>query len=386
MALGTKTFTQMLQDWAAAAQGACNTLLDFAIGAILRAISEAQAGVGLWLESLILQLLVTTRLSTSSGTAVDTFVGDFGLTRLGAVAATGQVTFSRYTPTNAATIPVGTLIQTADGTQTFQVIADTTQSAYSASLNAYVIPAGTTSITATVQAVVGGTGGNISAGTLTVLQSAISGVDTVSNAAAFTNGSASETDAALKARFQAFILGLSRGDYYGLETALLATGLTVQWTLTEGYNYNGSVRAGYYFVVADDGTGSPSAAFMQAIWTAVFSVRPLGIQAGVFPPTILNASVSMAIVTAAGYVHNTVCAQVAALGAANINALGLGNGLPWSILSSWAYSVPGVIGVSDVYLNDETGDSASIAGAPTQSGVFSTAKLQTIKCNNFDVS
>jgi len=49
----------------------------------------------------------------------------------------------------------------------------------------------------------------------------------------------------------------------------------------------------------------------------------------------------MILTTAQGYTHSVVVAQVAALIATNINSLGLGNPLPWSILSSWAYSVPG---------------------------------------------
>jgi hypothetical protein len=56
----------------------------------------------------------------------------------------------------------------------------------------------------------------------------------------------------------------------------------------------------------------------------------------------------------------------------NINALGLGNGLPWSILSAWAYSVAGVTSVSDVLLNGQSGDAASIPAS----------KLNTIKCSS----
>lgn len=219
---GSKTFTQLLQDWAAAVQGAASVLLDFTVGSILRAISQAQGGVGLWLQYLIMQLLVTTRLATAVAAAgannavvpggpVATFVADFGLTPLPPVASSGGVTFARYTPTNAATVLVGNMLQTADGSQTFMVVADTSQAAYNATLGAYVIPAGQSSITATVQALVGGTGGNISAGTLTFIQTGIDGVDTVTNPNAFTNGVAAETNGAIQVRFVALINSLSKG-------------------------------------------------------------------------------------------------------------------------------------------------------------------------------
>ena len=57
-------------------------------------------------------------------------MADFGLTRLPAVAATGQVTFSRFTNTLQAVVPFGSLVQTADGSQKFTVVTDATNSGY----------------------------------------------------------------------------------------------------------------------------------------------------------------------------------------------------------------------------------------------------------------
>jgi hypothetical protein len=100
--------------------------LDSSVGSILRAITEANAAVSLWLQGMILQVLGVTRLATSTGTDCDSFVNDFGMTRLGASGALGSVTFSRFTATAQAVIPIGQQVQTADGTQTFQVIVDPT--------------------------------------------------------------------------------------------------------------------------------------------------------------------------------------------------------------------------------------------------------------------
>lgn len=68
----------------------------------------------------------------------------------------------------------------------------------------------------------------------------------------------------------------------------------------------------------------------------------------------------MQIGTALGYDHNIVVAQVAAAIALNTNSLGLGNQLPWSILASWAYAIPGVTTVSNILINGSTGDAATI--------------------------
>lgn len=367
MALGTKTFTQMLQDWAAVVQGACNTLLDFAIGSILRAMSEAQAGNALWLQSLILQLLVTTRLSTavaaagtnnSVGPAVDSFVADFGLTRLPSVSASGSVTFARFTPTLQATIPAdgSVILQTQDGTQSFRVVADATQSAYNATLNAYVIPANTASITATVQAVNGGTVGNISAGTLNVLQTGISGVDTVTNAGAFTNGVNAETNGALASRLVAFFNSLSKATLGAFAFAILSLQQGLQSELIENQLYSGASVNGVVTVIIDDGSGATPSGTISAVSNALNGVRAAGIQVAVFAATKLNASISVTIGVAAGYIPQTVQAAVIAALNTGIAAVGLANPFDYMMIGQICFNVPGVATVTSALLNSGTAD------------------------------
>jgi hypothetical protein len=222
---------------------------------------------------------------------------------------------------------------------------------------------------------------------VTVITSPVAGIDTVTNVAAFINGDDQESDSALKSRFSAYILGLSRGDAFGLKSSIIGTQVNVQYTLTEFYNFvDGSWHPGFFFVVADDGSGSPSAAFLQTITDAANAVRPLGTQCAVFAPTILFANVEMQIQTAVGYDHNTVVGQVSNLIGINIKQLGLGNELPYSILSSWAYAVPGVTQVAGVLLNGGSGDNASILPSrPTQDGL-SIIKYATIKPGTITVS
>jgi uncharacterized phage protein gp47/JayE len=295
-----------------------------------------------------------------------------------AVSASGNVTNAGAN--NAATI------QTSDGSQSFVVIADTTNPNYSEQLGGYTLASSVTSITVAVQAKLAGAGGNVLAGTLTVMTSPIAGIDTVNNVADFINGANQESDSALKQRFAAYILGLSRGDYYGLEASIEGTDVTVQWTLTELYNYDGSYRPGYFFVVADDGSGTPPPSFLAAITVAANAVRPLGIQCGVFPPVVLTANVSMTLTTADGYDHNTVVAQVAAAIATNINSLGLGNELPWSILSAWAYAIPGVKMVTNVLLNGASGDAASVSPFKLTQDRTTQIAYATVKAGTMTIS
>src|SRR5579872_2048657 len=129
MQLSLRNFDAIVAAGAAAVQGAARQVLDLTVGSVLRAILEANAGLGLWLQWLILQVLQTTRAATSVGTDLDSFVGDFGLARLPASAAAGSVTFARFTPVAGALVPVGTVVRTSDGAQSFAVTADPTNPA-----------------------------------------------------------------------------------------------------------------------------------------------------------------------------------------------------------------------------------------------------------------
>src|SRR5271170_5661839 len=121
MNLSLKGFTQLLEDMSAALQSSATTLVDVSVGSVIRAIFEANASVVLWLQWLILQVLQTTRASTSSGTDLDSWMMDFGLSRLPAEPSTGIVTFSRFAANLSALIQVGTTAKTTDGSLSFTV-------------------------------------------------------------------------------------------------------------------------------------------------------------------------------------------------------------------------------------------------------------------------
>ncbi len=352
MALNTLSFTTLVRQQVAAIQSACSTVLTFLVGSLELARVQAVAGVSMWLQSLVMQLLNTTRLSTSTGNDVDTFVGDFGLTREAAVAATGIVSFSRYTYTNSATIPVGTTVLTTDTTQTFTVIADTTQPLYNASLNAYVIPASQQTGAATVQAINAGTQGNVGSATITLISSAIVGVDTVTNASAFTTGVNQESDSALKARFLLYIQGLREGIKAAVASAIANLQQGFQYSLTENFAYGGASQPGYFYVVIYPST-SPEIA---AVYAAIDAIRPLGITFGVFAASPVTANIAMTATAAAGYTHAQIVTSITAAMNAWIAAVPLGGTLIWSQLYAVAYAVPGVLEVTGMTLNGGTAD------------------------------
>lgn len=356
--LNLKTFPQLVQEQAAAMQAKCAQLVDFAQGAILRAIAESNAAIALWLQADFLQVLATTRLATSTGSDVDTFVNDYGVTRLGATAATGAVTFGRFTSTVQAVIPVGAVVQTADASQQFTVVLDPTNSAYSASLGGFIMPIGVSTTTVLVKANLPAAVSNVVAGAISLLSSSIPNVDYCFNAAALAGGADAESDAQLRARFRLFIASLSKATDLAVLYAINSLHLGVQSTVTECQNYtNNTYRPGYFYVVVDDGTGTPPQSLLDLIGGTVNVVRGLGLQFDVFPPVILRADVQMIVTSGSGYDHTEVVGAVGDAVITYINELPLGKTLSYHKLSQVAFNAhPGVDDITGYFLNGSTGD------------------------------
>lgn len=359
MALTTFNFSQLVSNIATAMQASASVALNFTVGSVLRAISEAVAAVVLWLQAIILQVLTLTRAATSVGADLDSFYADFNFPRLAASNATGQVAFSRFTPTLQAVVPINAAVQTADGTQKFFVTIDITNSAYNAGLGGYVIAPSTSSVNVPVQAVNAGTQGNVLAGSISVLATAISGVDTVTNAADFINGIDAESDAAYRARFPLYLASLSKATKTAVSYAVTSLQQGLSLTITENYDYSGNYKPGTFMVVVDDGTGDPSESLLDNASSAIEAVRALGITYAVFAPVPTTANASLTLTSASGYDHASVVAAVGTALQDFINGIPLGAGLNYTQIASIAYSVPGVINVTSVQLNSATSDIAA---------------------------
>lgn len=368
--LNTKTFIQIVQTQVAAIQARSAGLLDFAVGAILRAITEAVAGVVLWLQGLILAVLAMTRLSTSEGADADSFVADFGgpivtggqatFARLPSAASVGEVTFFRFTTTGSAQVAVGSTVETTDGSQRFMVVADVLNSAYDPAFLAYVMGPGVGDVTVPVVAVAAGAAGNVLAGAVTVITSAIPGVDTVSNAEPFVGGQNAESTADMRVRWRAYILSLREAT----PAAVLYHASTVQaglkLLLVENVTRAGSPRRGFFYVMVDDGTGTPPASLIQAVAANVDIHRAAGVEFAVYAPDVVVANIVAGVNLRDGL---SVAEEVQALTDVDkaltdfVSALPLGGDIVYSQLYQVAYNAsPDVIKVASLTLNGGTAD------------------------------
>ena len=351
--LQPRSFDAIVKMIAAGVQGRSKAVLDYSIGSTLRALAEGHAGVALWIQGLILKLLLTVRASTSSGADLDTWVQDFGIFRLGATPSTGSVNFVRFTGSASTPfVPVGATMETADATQQFIVVADSSNPLFSPVSNGYTMPSFVTSITVPVQSTASGQATNALAGTVTVLTTSITGIDQIINATSFQGGVDSETDAALRVRFQQFIASLSKATVAAITYAVNSLHFGVQCTVTENKNYDGSKRFGYFYVVVDDGSGTPSDALVTAAAAAVEQVRPLAVMYGVFKPVILQVPVSMTIVANTGFDRNVVIANVGEAVRTYINTMAVGQALSYTKLMQVAFEADaGVKTINSYSLN-----------------------------------
>ena len=370
MQLQLQTFTGLVSAAAAAVQGSARQLIDLTVGSTLRALLEASASVGLWMQWLILQVLQMTRAATSAGADLDSWVADYGLTRLPAVAARGSVTFSRFSPTNSALVPLGTQVKTADAMLAFDVTQDVTNATWNAPLNGYLIPAGQAGVTVPVVAEVAGSSGNVQTNTITLISAAISGVDTVTNALAFTNGIDAETDAALRARFQNYINTRAEATPAAVGYAVQSVQQGLTWTIQENVTVLGAYLPGNFVVTINDGTGLPSATLIANVQTAVNAIRPVGSTFQVLGPSTVSASVSATVVAASGYTHAQASAAAGTAITALVDSLGMGQTLYYGAIYQAALNQSAVAALEGVTLNGGTSDVTATAAQTVTSGTI----------------
>lgn len=246
MQLPLQDFTALVRTQAAAVQGAARGLIDLSVGSVLRAVLEANASIGLWVQWLIVEVLATTRAATSAGLDLDSWVADFGLARLPSISAVGWATFSRATTGLSSVVPVGALVKTGTGTDalSFTVLADAGHPAWTGA--GYLLSGGHVAVVAPVRALAAGRAGNVRAGEMRLLASAIPGVDAVTNEAAAAGGLDAEADAALRVRFGGFIDSRTRATVGAVEFAIRGLQQGLSFAVAERMDAAGAVRAGHF--------------------------------------------------------------------------------------------------------------------------------------------
>jgi hypothetical protein len=343
--LNTQSFNQIVQGFTSAAQAASTVLLEFTVGTVNLAYAEAVAFVALWLQGLVLSILALTRAATSSGSDLDSWMADFNFARLPGVQSSGTVNYSRVVNTAQAVIPVGATFQIQSGGRVYAVILDASDPNYSASLGGYLLAIGTSSIAVPAQCTTAGVAGNLNSTTQLQMTAAVPGVDAVSYGSGFTNGIDVESDANYRARFPLYLASLASADTAAIEDAIINVQQGLANEIIENKDHPGlGTDNGSFFVVIDDGSGSPSDDLLQRVGDAIMLVRACGVRCqGAYGPTIVTPAVVLNYRVKDGFTSGSVSQGVIAAIIAKVNSTPLGAGTLFvSDIEEAALAVDGV--------------------------------------------
>ena len=352
-----RSFTDSVRDMSTAITASSGKLVDVSVGSVLRAIIEANAAIVSWVQWLILLTLQTTRASTSAGNDLDSWMADFSLSRLPAAAATGMVTFSRLATAVPARVPAGVMVKTQDGSTSFIVTIDPAHPAWQVNLNTYSVDIGAVSLTLPVMAVTPGRSGNVLPNTITLIASALAGIDFVNNAAGITGGGDPETDEEFRRRFQNFFAARSRGTVEAIGYAVSQVRRDLKHVIQENTDAAGNIRMGNILVIVDDGTGVLPDALRASLAASIDTVRPVGTMISIQPPEIVQVQILAVMEFPSSLSVDTMRSEITVALQAYVNKRSIGGTLSISRMIQMLYQAqPGIINISKIQLNGQSED------------------------------
>jgi uncharacterized phage protein gp47/JayE len=367
MPLTVYSFNTLVTNMITAIASQTSKITNFQPGSVALAITQSFAGNSLLIQQLITQMVAITRLGTSTGTDVDSFINDFGRVRLPATPATVQLTLTRSSIGVQLAVPLSTsnIVQTVQGQVQFILVADALQSSYNPVSNSYFFSQAVIQVTA--HAVIAGAAGNVGAGTITQVVAGFAGVSSVTNAAPSTSGADAETDAQVRARFPLYLASFKTSNLASVEAAVESIQAGVTYQIIEYQSYNGPgawitpIPAGvdtlaYFSVIVDDGSGAAPQSFINAVYNAVFATHAAGVRFEIDRPNDAPVNVSLRVIPANGTSLAVIQLAVTAAITAYINGRGVGNSVTLAGIANTVQGVAGVFGYLDILINSASAD------------------------------
>lgn len=213
------------------------------------------------LQVLAGEILPALFLQTATGSWVDVFAWQLGLTRKTATKARGLITLTRYASNGTLVVPAGTIIQSAPiGGTVYRLltVADAT------------FAAGQTTLSVVADAEHSGSAYNLATGFYALIATSLAGIASVSNASGWliTPGADAETDDELKARCRNQFSAVNRWNVDAVYKSLVAgyAGIGINDLYIEKDAPRGAGTANIY-VLSDEIT--PSAEFYAQITATI---------------------------------------------------------------------------------------------------------------------
>ena len=259
----------------------------------LGVLSRVQAGVAHGLYGYIGWVANQVIVDTAEGEYLERWASVWGIVRSAATPATGTV---QFTGANVVAIPVGTVVQRADGVQYATTVAAQ-------------IAAGIANVA--VEAVAPGAEGNAGADTRLVMAAQIIGINAnvTVQAGGLTNGTEVESDDSLRDRLLSRIRNPPQGgaatDYAAW--AREVAGVTRVWVKP---SWLGAGTVGVFFVRDGDADNIPDAAEIEVVQEYLDARRPVTAEVFALAPTKVPVDMTIAIVPTTPEVKAAVEAEL----------------------------------------------------------------------------
>ena len=267
---------------------------------------------------------------TASGEQLDLHAQQRGLTRKAAYKARGNLVFS--TTLNAMydlSIPKGTICSTAgvDGVR------------YVTTEDAVLVAGGNGTVTVPAEAEEGGTKGNTSTNTITVLVTPPRRIVGVTNTEAFTGGSECESDEELRQRIQLSYSNMPNGTNEGFYKDFVLRYEDVH-SVSVVPRANGVGTVDVY--VAGKGT-TLSSSIKKEIEDALNEIKEINVDVNVKDPSLSPADIMVYIYIKDGYVFDDVKAACIDSIEEYFNSLSIGQKMWVSAMGNAIYNTEGVL-------------------------------------------
>lgn len=322
-------------------------LTDLSEGSATRTVLEDVAIVVSGQSQVADQLQLDSFLETATEEALDAQGSNWQVKRLPAVQATGTVSITRQSTSGALIIPADwsqlTVPPAIPGAEGVAVLT----------LENAEFAEGEATATVDAQAVIGGTTGNLSSGTVLTPLSPVSGVSSQEGfkvASTFTGGVNEESDEKYRARIPITVQGRVKGTLPAFESAALGIpGVLSVGVLKAGAKRGDStiVEPSHVEVYYQGVEG-----LLTAVESAVAEAATLNQKAKSFASIALSAPrgqirvvLEMAVYYAPGVNPTTLAAEVSKLAQSFVAKVGLGNTLFYSELIEAVHRIPEVVSV-----------------------------------------
>lgn len=347
-----KSFDDIVSDMVAYIISNSDSITDLSPGSVIRSFVE---GSGLSIEEIYVAIYLGFRryLGNIAGTV-------FEFERKAGTKATVNEVFTRSVANGEIQIPINTRVKTPAGLRFFTTAVGT-------------IPAGqTSSAPIPCEAEEVGESYNVGAGSITVLEDSISGVDSVSNPLPALNGVNQESKIAYNARFQAYIEGLGRSNLAGLAAGALSVEGINSVSIEELFPPVSNVNVEIF---VDSGSTIPVTPEKLAEVQGVIDgdgtednpgYRSGGVNVVVKTPAVVSQNITMTVTILIGVDVEQLRSDLIDAVTSYVNTLGVGNDIIYNEIIAAIMSVYGVVDV------DLTEPSSNVSIATNQVGRVNT--------------